>query len=117
MFSNTGVNKVILLGTVKGPFVKIIDKGEAFFCFSLITTEQVKKGNEQIEHQEYHKIKVPEKIMDQALPGVEEGEMLFIEGRIHTTTMIDELRVRRYNLEIFAHKIERLGTADAATEL
>lgn len=112
MLSNTGINKVILLGTAKEPFKETIDRGQSFLCFNLVTTEYIKKGYEQTEHHEYHKIKVPEKLIAQDSLHLAEGQSLFIEGKIQTTSYYDEQRVKRYSLEIIATRIDILSTID-----
>ncbi|MBD1367089.1 single-stranded DNA-binding protein [Mucilaginibacter sp. ZT4R22] len=112
MLSNTGINKVILLGTAKGPFRETTDRGQDFLCFNLVTTEYIKKGYEQTEHHEYHKIRVPEKLIAQDSLHLAEGQSLFIEGKIQTASYYDEQRVKRYSLEVVANRIDILSTID-----
>jgi single-strand DNA-binding protein len=112
MLSNTGINKVILLGTAKEPFRQSAEKGQSFLCFNLVTTEYIKKGYDQTEHHEYHKIKVPEKLIAQDSLHLAEGQSLFIEGKIQTTSYHDEQRVKRYSLEIIATRVDILSTID-----
>jgi single-strand DNA-binding protein len=112
MLSNTGINKVILLGTAKEPFRETTDRGQTFLCFNLVTTEYVKKGYEQTEHHEYHQIKVPEKLITQDSLYLADGQSLFIEGKIQTSSYYDEQRVKRYSLEIVATRVDILSTID-----
>jgi single-strand DNA-binding protein len=112
MFSNTGINKAILLGTAKEPFVQRTDHGQSFLCFSLVTTEYIKKGYQQVEHNEYHNIKVPEKLINENALYLEEGQSLFIEGKLQTTSFHDEQSIKRYVLEVIASKVDILSTID-----
>ncbi len=101
-----------MLGTAKEPFDQRTDQGQAFLCFSLVTTEYVKKGYDQAEHHEYHKIKVPEKLISEHSLYLAEGQSLFIEGRIQTTSFYDGQGIKRYSLEIIASKVDILSTID-----
>ncbi|RWY51046.1 single-stranded DNA-binding protein [Mucilaginibacter gilvus] len=112
MLSNTGINKVILLGMAKEPFRQSAEEGHSFLCFNLVTTEYVRKGYEQTEHHEYHKIKVPEKLIAQDSLHLAEGQSLFIEGKIQTSSYYDEQRVKRYSLEVVATRVDILSTID-----
>jgi single-strand DNA-binding protein len=107
MFSNSGINKIMLLGHVTDEAVeddRIRDRNCLYF--RLVTTELIKKGNESITHMEYHKIKVPSKVMPQESINFLPGQMVYIEGKIQTTSYIDSQRVKRYDVEIVAIKVE-----------
>nr|WP_067056301.1 single-stranded DNA-binding protein [Mucilaginibacter sp. L294] len=115
MLSNSGINKVLLLGQVTGhPFINKTDKTESYLCFTLVTNELIKKGVDNVGHNEYHKIKMPEKLLQQEGLNLEEGHTLFIEGKIHTTTIIDAERIKRYNLEIIVSKVELISIVPVA---
>ncbi|TFF34426.1 single-stranded DNA-binding protein [Mucilaginibacter psychrotolerans] len=114
MLSNSGVNKVILLGIAEGPFEQKTVGGLSFLCFSIITAEQLKKGTNYVEHSEYHRVRIPEKLITPEVTALANGITLFIEGKISTTTVIDEQRIKRYNLDIVAHKIDVLGKVDVS---
>jgi single-strand DNA-binding protein len=109
MLSNTGINKIILLGQIsKVPRMHTFNNQQKFLCFTLVTVETIKKGLENIEHQEFHNIKIPEKVVMQDSLDLETGQTIYIEGKIQTTAFVDEQRIKRYNLEIVANKIEVL---------
>jgi single-strand DNA-binding protein len=110
MLSNSGINKVLLLGQVTNdPFINKTDKTESYVCFTLVTNEQVKKGSDNVLHSEYHHIKISDRLLQQEGLNLEEGQMLFIEGKIHTTTTTDAQRIKRYNLEVVASKVELIS--------
>lgn len=112
MHSNTGINKVILMGDISGPPLINSDSTQSFVCFDLVTSEYIRKGYEQVEHKEFHHIKVPEKLIQQDSLSIFEGLTLYIEGKIHTNAFIDEQRIKRYRLEIIANRIEILSGVD-----
>lgn len=114
MLSNSGVNKVILLGIAEGPFEQKMAGGLLFLCFNLITAEQMKKGTNYVEHRESHRIRIPEKLFTPEVTGLANGITLFIEGRISTTSYIDDQRIKRYNLDIVANKVDVLGMVDVS---
>jgi single-strand DNA-binding protein len=114
MLSNTGVNRVMLLGALQEPFAETTEQdGSSFLCFNLVTTEYLKKGYQQTEHHEYHKIKVPQKLIVQDNLRLAAGQWLFVEGRIHTTAYYDGQKIKRYNLEIVATRVDILSTIDS----
>jgi single-strand DNA-binding protein len=107
MLSNTGINKIILLGQIdKEPHLNTFSDRGKFLCFTLVTNEMIKKGNDNVEHNEYHNIKIPEKLINQEALYLAPGQTLYIEGKIQTTSFTDEMRIKRYNLEILANKVE-----------
>ena len=110
MLSNTGINKIILLGQIyQEPQLDMVTDKQKFLCFTLVTNEVIKKGNENVEHKEYHSIKIPEKLITQDALDLGIGQTLYIEGKIQTTSFIDDKRIKRYNLEIVANKIDVLN--------
>ncbi|MGY4537743.1 single-strand DNA-binding protein [Mucilaginibacter sp. UYNi724] len=116
MLSNSGINKVLLFGEITGdPFLNKTDKNQNYLCVTIVTKEAIKKGGDLAEHQEFHKIKIAEKLVNQEDLQLQEGQTIYVEGRIHTTAVFDERNIKRYNLEVFASKIEviRFITAPA----
>lgn len=115
MLSNTGINKIILLGQIsKVPRVHTFGNEQKQLCFTLLTVENIKKGNDSIEHEEYHNIRIPEKIMLQDVLNLEVGQTIYIEGKIQTTSFVDEQHIKRYNLEIVANKVEVISQVPVA---
>jgi single-strand DNA-binding protein len=110
MLSNTGINKIILLGQIyQKPQLDTVTGKPGFLCFTLVTNEVIKKGHDSVEHKEYHNIKIPEKLITQDALYLGLGQTLYIEGKIQTTSFIDEKSIKRYNLEIVANKIDVLS--------
>jgi single-strand DNA-binding protein len=110
MLSNSGINKVLLLGQVTSdPFVNKTDRADSYTCFTLVTNESIKKGSDNVGHAEYHQIKISQKLLQQEVLHLEAGQTLFIEGKIHTTTTMDAQRIKRYDLEVVASKVELIS--------
>jgi single-strand DNA-binding protein len=110
MLSNTGINKIILLGQIsQEPQLDTVADKQKFLCFTLVTNEVIKKGHDNVEHKEYHNIKIPEKLITQDTLYLGLGQTLYIEGKIQTTSFIDDKHIKRYNLEIVANKIDVLS--------
>jgi single-strand DNA-binding protein len=115
MLSNTGINKIILLGQIyKEPQLDTVNDKQKFLCLTLVTNEIIKKGHDNVEHKEYHSIKIPEKLIIQDTLYLGLGQTLYIEGKIQTTSFIDEKCIKRYNLEILANKIDILSPEPSA---
>ncbi|MBK0378324.1 single-stranded DNA-binding protein [Mucilaginibacter segetis] len=114
MLSNTGINKVILLGKITStPFRKRKIGNEDYLCIILLTEEVIKRSSDNIGHKEHHKIRIPEKLIEQDEIYLENGQTVYIEGKTQTTSYIDEIRVKRYDLEIIASKIEVIANVGA----
>ncbi|MDB5063221.1 MAG: hypothetical protein JWP67_3064 [Mucilaginibacter sp.] len=115
MLSNTGINKIILLGQIyQEPQLDTAASKQNFLCFTLVTNEVIKKGHDSVEHKEYHNIKIPEKLIMQDTLYLGLGQTLYIEGKIQTTSFVDDKHIKRYNLEIVANKIDVVSPVPSA---
>ncbi|MCQ6958928.1 single-stranded DNA-binding protein [Mucilaginibacter aquariorum] len=110
MLSNSGINKVLLLGQITNdPFIDSYVNDQRYVSVTLVTNEQIKRGDDTVEHNEYHKIKIPEKMVSQDRLQLQAGQVVFIEGKIHTSAVIDNDNIKRYNLEVIVNKLEVLN--------
>jgi single-strand DNA-binding protein len=105
MLSNSGINKIILLGKVCTE-PQFNTGYERFLSFNLMTNEAIKKGTESIQHNEFHSVKVPDKVMTTEGIDLQTGQIVYIEGKIHTKAYTDEVGVKRYDVSIVAGKVE-----------
>ncbi|WP_165852091.1 single-stranded DNA-binding protein [Mucilaginibacter terrenus] len=105
MLSNTGVNKAILLGEVYKEPYKQRKSGEEQLYFTLVTHENVKRGDGNIPHHEYHTIHIPEALKNIRL---QQGQTVYVEGKLHTISFVDDQQVKRYNVEISVSRIEAI---------
>ena len=103
---NSGINKVILLGRVDGePEIKQVGN-EKMLCFTLVTTEQFKKGGHDSMHYEYHQVRANIKLNE--IDDIVEGKILYLQGRLRTQQELDENSVKRYSTYVNAYAIEHV---------
>lgn len=112
------VNKVILLGNVgKEPEVRYVEAGVAVAQFPLATTERgykLQNGTEVPDRTEWHNIVAWRKQAEVIEKYVHKGDMLYVEGKIHSRSYDDKQGVKRYVTEIWADQIELIPRTPAA---
>lgn len=69
----------------------------AVLCFTLISRETHQQRGVPVEQTEEHTIKIPENRFDQEL---KLGQLVCIEGKLKTTSFVDEHAIRRYRTEV-----------------
>ncbi len=111
MFTNSGINKVFLLGKI-GEEPQLLDVGDQreVLCFPLITNEIIKKNGEDFELTERHNIKVPREVAATSKQQLQQGHLIYLEGKIQTRSFYDEQHIKNYRLEIIASKFQILNT-------
>ncbi len=107
------VNKVILIGNVgKDPEVRHLDSGVTVARFSLATNETyTDKSGKKVTQTEWHNIVVWSKLAEVAEKYVKAGKLLFIEGRLKTSSYDDKEGVKKYKTEIFCDTFRFLGSS------
>lgn len=101
MRENTGINKIFLLGQITTePQLYTHNKIDGYH-FKMVTKEVHEKRGEQLEHLEYHEIRLPITLL-LANTQLRKDQFVHIEGKIHTEGWTDEHGVRRYKTEIIA---------------
>lgn len=109
MFTNSGVNKVFLIGRIDGePVLKDLDKAEQVLFFRLVTTELIKDGKELTEH---HHIRIYREAALSGKSELKKGQMIYLEGKIKTRSYYDEQQIKRYVLEIIVTRFSVLANA------
>ena len=112
------VNKVILLGNVgKEPEVRYVEAGVAVAQLPLATTERgykLQNGTEVPDRTEWHNVVVWRKQAEIIEKFVHKGDMLYVEGKIHSRSYEDKQGVKRYVTEIWADQIELMPRANTA---
>ncbi|HWD89166.1 MAG TPA: single-stranded DNA-binding protein [Mucilaginibacter sp.] len=106
MPNNAGVNRVFLVGSVEKEPVWEVIKGERALCFRLKTTEEIKKGDNTLEHFEWHNLKLPLEMMKGGMD-IRQGDILYAQGKIQTRA-IYENNVKLYRCEILVTNIEHV---------
>lgn len=109
MFTNSGVNKVFLIGHIDGePVLKDLDEAEQVLYFTLVTTELIKDGKELTEH---HHIRIYREVVLTGRAELKKGQMVYLEGKIKTRGYYDEQQIKRYVLEIIVTRFSVLANA------
>jgi single-strand DNA-binding protein len=110
------VNKVILVGNVgKDPDVRHLDSGVTVARFSLATNETyTDKTGKKVTQTEWHNIVVWSKLAEIAEKYIKAGKLLFVEGRLKTSSYDDKDGVKRYKTEIFCDNFRFLGSSGGA---
>ncbi|MGE0077007.1 MAG: single-stranded DNA-binding protein [Bacteroidales bacterium] len=105
------VNKVILVGNVgKDPEVRHLEGGATVARFPLATNETyTDKSGKKVTQTEWHNIVVWRGLADIAEKYVRSGKLLFVEGRIRTSSYDDKDGNKRYTTEIVCDNFRFLG--------
>jgi single-strand DNA-binding protein len=107
---NNGINKVLLVGQIfknRGPQNQNNDKKYSYFQFRTIESG-VKKG-EETEFVEYHKVKIPAYLPFDEKVLLDEGQLIWLEGKLQTKGAIGADGVKRYLTEIVVSRYDLLG--------
>lgn len=112
------VNKVILVGNVgKDPDVRHLDSGVSVARFSLATNETyTDKTGKKVTQTEWHNIVVWRGLADVAEKYVRAGKLLFVEGRLRTSSYDDKEGNKRYTTEILCDNFRLLGPSSGSSE-
>lgn len=106
-----GVNKVILIGRLgKDPEVRNLESGTAVASFTMATTEYYKDKvtGERKEITEWHNIAVWRGLAETASKYLHKGDLLYIEGRLHTRSY-EKDGITRYFTEIIGNNMNMLS--------
>lgn len=105
------VNKAIIIGNLgKDPEVSYTSGGSAVAKFSVATSEKWtdKNSREKKERVEFHRIVAWGKLAEICGEYLSKGKMVFIEGRIQTSSW-EKDGVTRYSTDIIASEMKMLG--------
>lgn len=105
-----GINKVILVGHLgKDPEVQKLDNDVTVAKFTLATTETFKdKTGNRVDQTEWHSIVAWRQLADFAGKYLHKGSLVYIEGKIKTSSWTDKENVKKYRTEIIADTISGL---------
>ena len=106
----SSVNKVILVGHIGNkPEGRYTPSGSSTASFSLATNESwIDSENEKQERTEWHNIISWNKLADFATEYLKKGQLIYIEGRMHTRTYKDKEDIQRRVTEIVSTAITPL---------
>jgi single-strand DNA-binding protein len=105
------INKVILVGNVgKDPEVRYLENGTPVSKFPLATSETyTNKNGERVTNTEWHNIVLWRGLAEITQKYVKKGGLIYIEGKIRTSSYDDKDGVKRYSTEIVAENMKLLG--------
>ena len=105
------VNKVLLVGnTGSDADMKYTTKGLAIANISVATTDTRKNGKGEFEDTtEWHRIVIFGKMAEFTENYVKKGALIYIEGRLQTSSWEDKEEKRHFRTEIVADKLTMLG--------
>lgn len=106
------INRVILIGNVgKDPEVKHLDSGVSVARFSLATNENfTDKSGKKTTQTEWHNIVVWRGAADIVEKYVKSGMMLYIEGKIKSSTYEDKEHNKQHRTDIICETFRFLGS-------
>jgi single-strand DNA-binding protein len=104
MFSNSGINRAILVGNIFGQPEWQVFNNQKCLCFQLVTTEVFARKGISQEHAEYHHIKISANLIGDDIESWREGVLVYLEGKIVTLLSTDPSGIRRYDTNIIANK-------------
>tara|TARA_Y100001970_G_scaffold292060_1_gene431733 strand:- start:1627 stop:1980 length:354 start_codon:yes stop_codon:yes gene_type:complete len=110
MISKNSINRVILVGHVgQDPDVKYTTTGHPVASFSLATNElRLDVNKNKVEHVEWHSLVAWNRLAEFIKEYVTKGQLLYIEGKIHSKTWVDKNNIRHRKVEVLCESITPL---------
>tara|TARA_R110001599_G_scaffold61420_1_gene170795 strand:+ start:924 stop:1331 length:408 start_codon:yes stop_codon:yes gene_type:complete len=101
------MNKVIITGNLgQKPEVRKAASGLSICNFSVATNERVKKGEEWVDHTEWHRIVVFGKQAESCAQFLDKGSKVAVEGKLRTSSYEDKEGNPRKSTEIISDRVE-----------
>ena len=111
------LNKVILIGNLgQDPEARFTPQGTAVTNLSVATNESWKDQNGEMQDRtEWHRIVMYGRMAETASEYMKKGQMVYVEGRLHTREWEDQNQIKRKTTEIRCDNFTMLGRrSDAA---
>jgi len=114
----SSVNKVILIGRLgKDPDLRYTTGHQPVAHLSIATSDNyTNKQGERVETTEWHKVSVWGKQAEQVGEYLSKGRLVYVEGKLRTSSWTDKAGQKRYTTEIVANTVQFLdsGKGDRA---
>ena len=110
------LNKVILIGNLgQDPEARFTPQGTAVTNLSIATNESWKdQSGEMQDRTEWHRVVMYGRMAETATEYMKKGQMVYVEGRLHTREWEDQNQIKRKTTEIRCDNFTMLGRrADA----
>ncbi|HYD78358.1 MAG TPA: single-stranded DNA-binding protein [Paucimonas sp.] len=106
------INKVIVLGNLgRNPEARYTANGDCVCHLNIATSDKWtdKASGEKKEATEWHRVVLYRKLGETAAQFLKKGELVYIEGRLHTRKWTDKDGKERYTTEIIGDQMQMLG--------
>ena len=112
------LNKVILIGNLgQDPEARFTPQGTAVTNLSVATNESWKdQSGEMQDRTEWHRIVMYGRMAETASEYMKKGQMVYIEGRLHTREWEDQNQIKRKTTEIRCDNFTMLGRRSDAPQ-
>ena len=112
------LNKVILIGNLgQDPEARFTPQGTAVTNLSVATNESWKdQSGELQERTEWHKVVMYGRMAETASEYMKKGQMVYVEGRLHTREWEDQNQIKRRTTEISCDNFTMLGKRGDTTD-
>ena len=105
------LNKVILIGNLgQDPEARFTPQGTAVTNLSVATNESWKDQNGDTQDRtEWHRVVMYGRMAETASEYMKKGQMVYVEGRLHTREWEDKNQIKRRTTEISCDNFTMLG--------
>ena len=105
------LNKVILIGNLgQDPEARFTPQGTAVCNLSIATNESWKDQNGEMQDRtEWHRVVMYGRMAETATEYMKKGQMVYVEGRLHTREWEDQNQIKRRTTEIRCDNFTMLG--------
>ena len=105
------LNKVILIGNLgQDPEARFTPQGTAVTNLSVATNESWKDQSGEVQDRtEWHKVVMYGRMAETASEYMKKGQMVYVEGRLHTREWEDKNQIKRRTTEISCDNFTMLG--------
>ena len=105
------LNKVILIGNLgQDPEARFTPSGTAVTNLSVATNESWKdQSGEMQDRTEWHRVVMYGRMAETASEYMKKGQMVYVEGRLHTREWEDQNQIKRKTTEIRCDNFTMLG--------
>ena len=111
----SSLNKVLLIGRLGlAPEMKTTSQGEPLARLRLATRQFRRKDGAREEETEWHDVTVFGRLAEQCQTYLDKGRLLFVEGRIRSSTWSDRDGKKRLSREVVARRIDFLDSPSAS---
>ena len=111
------LNKVILIGNLgQDPEARFTPQGTAVTNLSIATNESWKdQSGETQDRTEWHRVVMYGRMAETATEYMKKGQMVYVEGRLHTREWEDQNQIKRKTTEIRCDNFTMLGRRSDAS--